>query len=88
MVSGTKGYIKADAPWWKTGHFEVHFEDPAKAIPYDEEFEGDGLRYEISEFVRRIETVSFDDKYNSNDEMRIVCMADLMEESLKGRGRF
>ena len=53
MISGTEGYIKVDAPWWKTSHFEVHFEDPSKAISYDEDFEGDGLRYEISEFVRR-----------------------------------
>ena len=27
LVAGTKGYIVAEAPWWKTSYFEVHYED-------------------------------------------------------------
>lgn len=53
VVSGTKGYIVVPAPWWLTKHYEVHFEDPNRIISYDEELEGDGLRYEIREFVAR-----------------------------------
>lgn len=54
VVSGTKGYIVVPAPWWLTKHYEVHFEDPNRIISYDEEMEGDGLRYEIREFVDRV----------------------------------
>lgn len=27
-ITGTQGYTYVPAPWWKTGLFEVHFEDP------------------------------------------------------------
>lgn len=53
VVAGTKGYITVPAPWWYTKHFEVHFEDANKVISYDDELKGDGLRYEIREFVDR-----------------------------------
>ncbi len=55
VISGTKGYILVPAPWWLTKHFEVHFEDSSKVISFDEELEGDGLRYEIREFINRVE---------------------------------
>lgn len=54
VISGTKGYIVVPAPWWYIKHYEVHFEDPNRIISYDEELEGDGLRYEIREFVARV----------------------------------
>ena len=50
IVAGTKGYITVEPPWWKTAHFEAHFEDASKVIRYDEPFECDGLRYEIRWF--------------------------------------
>ena len=55
MISGTEGYILVDAPWWKTTHISVHYEDPSKVDVYECEFAGDGLRYELEEFNRRIE---------------------------------
>ncbi|MCR4657568.1 MAG: Gfo/Idh/MocA family oxidoreductase [Lachnospiraceae bacterium] len=58
LISGALGYIKAEAPWWKTRVFEINFEDPAKSVRYEEPFEGEGLRYEIREFLRRIKTGS------------------------------
>ena len=51
MISGTKGYIVAEAPWWKTAYFEVHYEDAGKVDKYSEMFLGDGLRYELSDFM-------------------------------------
>ncbi len=80
MIGGTKGYVKADAPWWKTSHIEVHFEDPAKIATYDVLFEGDGLRYEIAEFIRR--TCSCDDKTSQASSDRSIAVADLMERFL------
>ena len=54
VISGTKGYILAQSPWWLTKHFEVRYEDSEKIESYDPPFRGDGLRYEISEFIRKI----------------------------------
>lgn len=54
LICGTNGYIKVDAPWWKTSYFEVHHEDPNDIVKYTDCFLGDGLRYEISDFLSMI----------------------------------
>ena len=54
IIAGTSGYIRVRAPWWLTSHIEVHHEDPTQIESYEEEFLGDGLRYEINEFVNAI----------------------------------
>lgn len=76
LVSGTKGFIKVDAPWWKTEHIEVYFENPADMIVYDESFEGDGLRYEISQIT----------KLQPGNKELSIAMADIMERFLEKRG--
>lgn len=55
VVSGTTGYIIAPSPWWLTKHFEVRFEDENRIKNYDPPYMGDGLRYEIADFVMKIE---------------------------------
>lgn len=54
VISGTKGYIYVPAPWWKTEYFEIRFEDFNNNKKYYYKFEGDGLRYELAEFVSMI----------------------------------
>ena len=54
LISGTKGYIVVEAPWWKPTYFEVHFEDADRVERYTDRFLGDGLRYEISDFLYSI----------------------------------
>jgi len=54
VISGTHGYIYIPAPWWKTHEFHVRFEDEHKSYKFEYEFEGDGLRYMISEFISLI----------------------------------
>jgi len=54
VITGTKGYIYVPAPWWKTEYFEVRFEDQSENQKYFYKFEGDGLRYELSEFLYSI----------------------------------
>lgn len=54
VVSGTRGYIYVPAPWWKTEYFEIRYEDPSENEKYFFKFLGDGLRYEIMEFVNQI----------------------------------
>ena len=54
VIGGTKGYLIAEAPWWKTAAFEIRREDPSVRERYSDVFEGDGLRYEIADFLCRI----------------------------------
>lgn len=54
VIAGTKGYILAPSPWWLTRYFEVRYEDPNKIEKYYFTYEGQGLRYEIREFVNRM----------------------------------
>lgn len=54
VIAGTKGYILAESPWWLTKKFEVRYEDASRIETYEPTFQGDGFRYEISEFVSKI----------------------------------
>ena len=54
LVSGTKGYILAESPWWLTRKFEVRYEDPNHREVYEYPYEGTGLQYELEEFCRKI----------------------------------
>lgn len=51
VISGTKGYAYVPAPWWKTDYFELRFEDQNCNRKFFYAYEGEGLRYEIKEFV-------------------------------------
>lgn len=80
LISGTQGYIVAEAPWWKTTYFEVHHENANDIEKYSDRFLGDGLRYEISDFLSMI---------NGSDKSKFkltrsesVAFADVMERFL------
>lgn len=80
LIAGTKGYIVAEAPWWKTTYFEVHYENPDETEKYSERFLGDGLRYEISDFLSMI-------RGNGNCEFKLTrsestALAGIMEQFL------
>lgn len=81
LIAGTKGYIVAEAPWWKTSYFEVHYEDASRVDKYSEIFLGDGLRYEISDFLSMING-------SSNSEFKLTrgesaAMAEIIEKFMK-----
>ena len=85
LVAGTKGYIVAEAPWWKTSYFEVHYEDAGKVEKYSETFLGDGLRYEISDFLSMING-------NNSSEFKLTrsestAMAGIIERFMEEEGR-
>lgn len=85
LVAGTKGYIVAEAPWWKTSYFEVHYEDPREVEKYSERFLGDGLRYEINDFLSMMNG-------NNNNEFKLtqeesVALAGIMERFMRSEGR-
>ena len=55
-VTGTKGYLYVPAPWWKTDYFEIRYENINDNSKYFYKFDGDGLRYEIVEFLNAVKT--------------------------------
>lgn len=80
LIAGTKGYIVAEAPWWKTSYFEVHYENPGNVEKYSDRFLGDGLRYEISDFLSMINGSSKSEFKLTRSES--VAFADVMERFL------
>lgn len=54
VISGTKGYAYVPAPWWKTDYFEFRYEDQNKNKKFFYSWDGEGLRYEIQEFISMI----------------------------------
>jgi len=54
VISGTKGYIYVPAPWWLTDYFEIRYENQTNNKKYFYSYEGDGLRYELQEFISMI----------------------------------
>lgn len=85
LISGTKGYLVAEAPWWKTGYFEVHYENPGEVDKYSERFLGDGLRYEVSDFLSMINGDSKNGFKLTRGES--IALADIMERFLRKNGR-
>ncbi len=85
LISGTRGYITTEAPWWKTSYFEIHRERPDDVERFSERFLGDGLRYEISDLLSMINGDKKKDfKLTRGDS---VAMAGIMEAFLKSQGR-
>ncbi|MDY5986056.1 adenylyltransferase/cytidyltransferase family protein [Sporofaciens sp. SGI.106] len=87
VITGTKGYIYVPAPWWKTDYFEVRYENPEQNKRYFYQLDGEGIRYEILEFLRSVETgvkgTYLDDEialaissvieaYNSNEDVLTI----------------
>lgn len=83
VIAGTKGYILAESPWWQTHHFEVRYEDPNRIERYDPNFQGDGLRYEIGEFISKINGSGMRGYRLTAEES--IAMADIVERFMKTR---
>ena len=88
IVSGTKGYVYVPAPWWLTDYFELRYENQSNNKKYFYSYDGDGLRYEIQEFIsmivndrrncyklRRDESVAIAEiieKYHNNENVTVI----------------
>lgn len=80
IISGTNGYLLADAPWWKTQSFEIKYEDMNQNEKFFTKYLGEGLRYEISNFISLING-------NKGKEFKLtpkesIALAELMENFL------
>lgn len=85
-IAGTKGYVYVPAPWWKTDYFEVRYEDQNQNKKYFYPFVGEGLRYEIKDFVASIlSNGSHFSKVSRNENVR---MAEVQELYLRGNNLF
>lgn len=73
IISGTMGYILVKSPWWKTQSFEARFEDPEDKRVHIYEFEADGLRYELREFVRMIEEGELETKMLGWEDTKAIA---------------
>lgn len=62
VISGTRGYVYVPAPWWKTEYFELRYETPSETEKNFYKFAGDGLRYEIVEFLNQIASGKMDER--------------------------
>lgn len=85
IISGTKGYILAEAPWWKTNYFEVRHENPDDVEKFSARFLGDGLRYEISDFLSMINGSAKSEFKLTRSES--VAFADIMGKFLETEKR-
>lgn len=83
IISGTRGYILVDAPWWKTTSFEVRREDNSQNEKYFSKFLNDGLRYEIGDFVSSIN--GFEEKLPKLTKDESIALAGIMEKFLLKR---
>lgn len=78
VISGTKGYAYVPAPWWKTDYFELRYEDQNKNQKYFYKWDGEGLRYEIQEFISCVVNKRFSTIRLRRRES--VCMAEIMQK--------
>lgn len=83
IVSGTDGYLYGHAPWWKTESFEIRHENNNDNEKFYYKFMGDGLRYELGEFIslingNKIKTYKLTSKES-------IAIADIMAIFLEGK---
>lgn len=56
VITGTKAYIYVPSPWWKMEYFEVRYENFNENKRYFYKVNGEGIRYELAEFLKLIRT--------------------------------
>lgn len=86
VIAGTKGYVYVPAPWWKTDYFEVRYEDQNLNKKYFYPYAGEGLRYEIKDFVSNI--LSKEYFFNKVSRSENLAMASVQEQYIEGKNVF
>ena len=86
VVAGTKGYAYVPAPWWKTDYFELRYEDPNCNKKFFHTWAGDGLRYEIKDFVTAV--LSQEYRYSKVSVKENIKMVEVQENYLKEENLF
>ncbi len=86
VVAGTEGYILVRSPWWLMKGFDVRYEDSSVIDHYESTFSGDGFRYEISEFVSKINGIGKNDYRLTAGES--IAMAKAVERFMETRKEY
>lgn len=85
VISGTRGYILAKAPWWLLKSFEVCYEDPSQNESFSAPFPGDGMRYEIADFIKNINEPGMRTYQVTREES--IALAEIIELFLQQRNK-
>lgn len=85
-IAGTKGYVYVPAPWWKTDYFEVRYEDQNQNKKYFYPFVGEGLRYEIKDFVASV--LSNGSHFSKVSKKENMKMAEVQELYIMGNNLY
>lgn len=80
VIAGSKGYVLAESPWWLTNKFEIRYEDPGVIDEFKPRFQGDGLRYELAEFIAKINGIEKREYKQSESEM--IALSKITEQFL------
>ena len=72
VITGTKGYIYVPAPWWKIDYFEIRYEDLRSTKKYFFQYDGEGFRYELLEFVKMMNHGGTENDMYSRKEMEAI----------------
>lgn len=83
VISGTKGYVYVPAPWWRTDYFEIRYEDQNLNKKYFYPYVGEGLRYEIKDFVSSV--ISKQKESSKLTKKEVLCMVAAQEQYLRGK---
>lgn len=83
VIAGTQGYLYVEAPWWKTQMFEIRKEYFGENEKFYSKFLGEGLRYEISDFISLINRRQTSNYKLTEDES--IAIASIIEEFLTGK---
>ena len=83
VIAGTNGYVLAESPWWLTRKYMVRYENPNVIDVFEPKFQGDGLRYEISEFASKINGLERNTYKLTKEE--IVAMSEITEMFMEKR---
>ena len=78
VISGTKGYIYVPAPWWKTDYFEIRYENPADNRRYFYQLDGEGIRFELVSFLKRI---NYRMENNNKKDLNAIEIARIISDS-------
>lgn len=81
-VTGTKGYLYVPAPWWKTDYFEIRYENINDNSKYFYKFDGDGLRYEIVEFLNAVKTGEVSQLLTIEETLAITKILNLFKDNI------
>ena len=71
-IAGSTGYIYVPSPWWKTEYFEIRNDMGQTVRRVFCPFVGEGLRYELAEFVGGIMTHRKSAVWDSDDSLALL----------------